>query len=51
MAWLTSRGGRGAEQANPDEEGLVSWEASKDACIAELDRLLREPQDAGGEKT
>jgi hypothetical protein len=38
-------------QANLDEERLVSWDAYQDACIAELDWLLREPQGAGGAKT
>jgi hypothetical protein len=35
-------------QASPDEEALVSWDAFKDTCVAELDRLLREPQEAHG---
>jgi hypothetical protein len=32
--------------ASPDEEALVSWEVYKDACVAELDRVMSEPQDA-----
>ncbi len=35
-------------QASPDEEALVSWELYKEACVAELDRLLSTPQGAGG---
>jgi hypothetical protein len=35
-------------QANPDEEALVSWEIYKDNCLAELDRIMSEPQAAGG---
>jgi len=34
-------------QASPDEEALVSWDAFKDTCLAELDRLMSEPQAAG----
>lgn len=29
--------------ASPDEEALVSWEVYKDACVAELDRILGAP--------
>jgi hypothetical protein len=35
-------------QASPDEEALVSWEIYKDTCLAELDRMMSEPQAAGG---
>jgi hypothetical protein len=35
--------------ASPDEEALVSWEAYKNGCLAELDRIRSEPQDASGE--
>jgi hypothetical protein len=35
-------------QASPDEEALVSWELYKDNCLAELDRMLSEPQATGG---
>ena len=35
-------------QASPDEEALVSWDAFKATCIAELDRLMSEPQVAHG---
>jgi hypothetical protein len=35
-------------QASPDEEALVSWELYKDGCLAELDRMMSEPQAAGG---
>jgi len=34
--------------ANPDEEELVSWDVYKDACVADLARLLSEPQSPGG---
>jgi hypothetical protein len=34
--------------ASPDEEALVSWEVYKDACVAEFNRTLSEPQEAGG---
>jgi hypothetical protein len=34
--------------ASPDEEELVSWDVYKDACVAELDRILSAPQDASG---
>jgi hypothetical protein len=34
--------------ANPDEEELVSWDVYKDACVADLARLLSEPQNPGG---
>jgi hypothetical protein len=34
--------------ANPDEEELVSWDVYKDACVADLARLLSEPQHPGG---
>jgi hypothetical protein len=37
--------------ASPDEEALVSWDAFKDTCVAEFDRLLREPQAAHGGST
>jgi hypothetical protein len=37
--------------ANPDEEELVSWDASKDACVADLARLLSEPHNPGGGKS
>ena len=36
-------------QASPDEEALVSWEVYKSACLAELDRIMSEPQEASGE--
>jgi NAD(P)-dependent dehydrogenase (short-subunit alcohol dehydrogenase family) len=35
-------------QASPDEEALVSWERYKNTCLAELDRMMSEPQAAGG---
>ena len=35
-------------QASPDEDALVSWDAYKETCIAELDRLLSDPQAASG---
>ena len=35
-------------QASPDEDALVSWDAYKEACIAELDRRLSDPQAASG---
>jgi hypothetical protein len=35
-------------QASPDEEALVSWDAFKDTCVVELDRIMREPQEAPG---
>ena len=35
-------------QASPDEEALVSWELYKDACLAEFDRVMSEPQAARG---
>ena len=38
-------------QASPDEEALVSWELYKDACLAELDRVMSEPRAAGGGET
>jgi hypothetical protein len=34
--------------ASPDEEALVSWEAFKDACIAEFGRVMSAPPDASG---
>jgi hypothetical protein len=34
--------------ASPDEEALVSWGAYQDACVAALDRLMREPHGASG---
>jgi hypothetical protein len=38
--------------ASPDEEALVSWEAFKDACMAEFGQIMSVPQDAssGGER-
>jgi hypothetical protein len=35
-------------QASPDEEALVSWDAFKATCVAELDRFMSEPQAAHG---
>jgi hypothetical protein len=34
--------------ASPDEEALVSWEVFKDACVAELGRLMSAPQGVSG---
>jgi hypothetical protein len=34
--------------ASPDEEALVSWEAFKDACVAEFGQMMSAPQDASG---
>jgi hypothetical protein len=34
--------------ANPKEEELVSWDAYKGACVADLARLLSEPHNPSG---